>query len=178
MARRFAKREDIRDTIARNMRILDAMAVAADKPKQELSKSLQMKAKRVQAARIDDGTYEATIQRDIIAMLRKHPKVRIVERHNSGMAMETNSAGEKRFISYNTVFKVNGVRMRKSDIDCTLTNGKRFVVEVKREGWTRPKNERETEQQNYIEHIRAATGYGMFATSMAEVEAMLDAIAV
>ena len=177
-ARRIAKREDLRETVARNMRILDAMAASANKPKQELHHSLVMKAKQVRAARVDDGTYEATIQRDIIAFLRKHPKVRIVERHNSGTAMETNSAGEKRFISYNTVFKVNGVRMRKSDIDCTSTNGKRFVVEVKRAGWTRPKNERETEQQNYIEHVRAATGYGMFATTVAEVEAMLQTIQV
>ena len=178
MARRIAKREDIRDTIARNMRILDAMAVAANKPKQELSKSLVMKAKRVQAARIDDGTYEATIQRCIIAMLRKHPKVAIVERHNSGKAMEMNSAGEKRFIAYNTVFKVGGVRMRKSDIDSQLINGKRLCIEVKRAGWTHPRNQREIEQENYIKHVLASTGYGMFATSVAEVEAYIAGIPV
>lgn len=178
MARRIAKREDIRDTIARNMRILDAMAVSAGKPKQELAKSLQMKAKRVQAARIDDGTYEATIQRDIIAFLRKHPKVSIVERHNSGKAMEMNSAGEKRFIAYNTVFKVSGVRMRKSDIDCQLVNGKRLCIEAKRAGWTHPRNQREIEQENYLKHVLASTGYAMFATSVREVEIYLDSIAV
>lgn len=177
-ARRIAKREDLRDTIARNMRILDAMAVSANKPKQELAKSLVMKAKRVQAARVDDGTYEATIQRDIIAMLRKHPKVSIVERHNSGTAMEMDSQGNKRFIAYNTVFKVQGVRMRKADIDCQLKNGKRFCVEVKRPPFSVPRNQREVEQENYIQHVLASTGYAMFATSVAEVEIYLASIEV
>lgn len=178
MRRTKPAREDLRDTIARNMRILDAMAVSANRPKQELAKSLQMKAKRVQAARIDDGTYEATIQRDIIAMLRKHPKVALVERHNSGKAMEMDSQGNKRFIAYNTVFKVGGVRMRKSDIDSQLTNGKRLCIEVKRAGWTHPRNQREVEQQNYINHVLASTGYAMFATSVAEVEVYLQGIKV
>ena len=177
-ARRIAKREDIRDTIARNMGYLSGLAKMAGKSAPELSPSLVMKAKRKVAPRVDDGTYEATIQRDIIAFLRKHPKVSIVERHNSGKAMEMNSAGEKRFIAYNTVFKVGGVRMRKSDIDCQLTNGKRLCIEVKRAGWTHPSNQREIEQENYIKHVRAATGYAMFATSVAEVAAMLDSIRV
>jgi hypothetical protein len=177
-ARRIAKREDLRDTIARNMRILRALAKSAGKPAPELQRSLVMKAKRTMAPRVDDGTYEATIQRDIIAFLRKNPKVAIVERHNSGTAMEINSAGEKRFIAYNTVFKVHGVRMRKSDIDCQLSNGKRLCIEVKRTGWTHPRNQREVEQENYINHVLASTGYAMFATSVAEVEAYLTGIKV
>jgi len=175
-ARRIAKREDLRDTIARNMRILGALAKSAGKPAPELQRSLVMKAKRIMAPRVDDGTYEATIQRDIIAMLRKHPKVSIVERHNSGTAMEQDAEGNKRFIAYNTVFKVGGVRMRKSDIDCQLANGKRLCIEVKRTGWTHPRNQREIEQENYINHVLAATGYAMFATSVAEVEAYLGVI--
>jgi len=177
-ARRAAKREDLRDTIARNMRILGALAKSAGKPAPELQRSLVMKAKRTMAPRVDDGTYEATIQRDIIAFLRKHPKIAIVERHNSGTALEVDMRGQKRFIAYNTVFKVQGVRMRKSDIDCQLINGKRLCIEVKRTGWTHPRNQREIEQENYINHVLAATGYAMFATSVAEVEAYLGGITV
>ena len=121
---------------------------------------------------------ETDIQAEIIAMLRKHPKVAIVERHNSGTAVEQNRDGEKRYVRFNTVFKVGGVRMRKSDIDCTLTNGKRFVVEVKRPPWKGPTDQRETEQENYIKHVRASTGYGMFAVSVAQVAGALELIKV
>jgi hypothetical protein len=139
---------------------------------------VQLKAKRVMSPRVADGTYESDIQRDIIEMLRKHPKVRIVERHNSGTAVEIGADGQKRFIKYNNVFKVAGVRMRKADIDCTLTNGKRFVVEVKRLPWKAPTDQREREQENYINHVKAATGYGMFATSVQQVRDALDAITI
>jgi len=175
MARRSAARKSMRDVYADNNaadRFYASMAGVAPQ------NQIEVKAKRTVAPRVDDGTYEATIQRDIIAFLRKHPKVKIVERHNSGTAMEVNSVGEKRFIAYNTVFKVGGVRMRKSDIDCQLANGKRLCIEVKRAGWTRPRNQREVEQENYINHVLASTGYAMFATSVAEVEIYLASIAV
>ena len=179
-ARRIAKREDLRETVARNMRILDAMAVSAGKPKQELSPSLAMKAKRKNKPRVDDPNdpIESVIQDRIVAMLRKHPKVKLVERTNSGKARETNADGSVRYVTFNTIYKVNGVRMRKADLDCTLVNGKRLVIECKRKGWTHPRKQSEVEQQNYIQHVLASTGYGMFATSVAEVEIYLASIAV
>ena len=140
--------------------------------------SVAMGPKRIQKPRDPDAEYESDIQRDIIAMLRKHPKVASVERHNSGTAMEMDSEGNKRFVKYNTVYKVRGVRMRKVDIDCTLINGKRFVCEVKKPPFTRPRDQREYEQENYINHVRAATGYGLFATSVLEVDAALAAIQI
>jgi hypothetical protein len=137
-----------------------------------------LKAKRVMNPRVVDAIYEADIQADIITMLRKHPKVAVVERHNSGTQVETGQDGSKRFTKFNQIFKVAGVRMRKADIDCTLINGKRFVVEVKRLPWKAPRDQREREQENYINHVKAATGYGMFATSVAQVEAALNAITI
>ncbi len=166
----------IRETLAANEKALNALMRMAGKGPVPIHKSVALKAKRVMKARIADGTYESDIQADIIDMLRTHPKVRLVERHNSGTQVEVGADGQKRFTKFNHIFKVNGVRMRKSDIDCTLTNGKRFVVEVKRPPWSEPTDQREREQENYINHVKAATGYGMFATSVAEVEAALNAI--
>lgn len=180
MARRIAARKPLRQQVAENRRALAFMV--GDRPMPEIPACLAhlSKAPKQYGPRIEqeDDPYEATIQAGIIEMLLKHPKVKVVERHNSGKAKEMGADGKPRFISYNKIFKVNGVRMRKADIDCTLVNGKRFVCEVKRLHWKRPTDEREVEQQNYIEHIRAATGYGMFARSVAEVEAALDAIQV
>lgn len=149
-----------------------------DAERVEIPSTVAMKAKRTQALRDPNAEYESDIQRDIIAMLRVHPKVASVERHNSGTAMEIDSDGNKRFVRYNTVYKVRGVRMRKVDIDCTLINGKRFVCEVKKPPFTRPRDQREYEQENYINHVRAATGYGLFATSVIEVDAALEAIQI
>ncbi len=180
MARRLPAREDLRVTMARNNAKLNALIKLhkSDAPTVEIPASVQMKAKRTNKPRDPDAEYESDIQEDIIAMLRVHPKVRIVERHNSGKAMEIGADGKKRFIGYNKVFKIGKVRMRKADIDCTLTNGKRFVVEVKRPPWSRPSDQREYEQENYINHVRAATGYGLFATSVLEVDAALAAIQI
>lgn len=164
----------MRQTLERNNAADRYYAAMAGKPPQ-----FQAPLKPQRAAPKPSGLpLESDIQADIIAFLRNHPKVKLVERHNSGTAVEQNSEGKKRFIRYSTVFKVNGQRMRKSDIDCTLTNGKRFVCEVKRPPWKRPTDQREYEQAAYIEHIKAATGYGLFATSVEQVASYLDAITV
>ncbi len=174
-------REDLRVTMARNAANLNALVKlhkGADAPEVPIPASVQMKAKRTNKPRDPDAEYESDIQDEIIVMLRKHPKVGLVERHNSGKAMEVDAEGKKRFVSYNKVFKVGKVRMRKSDIGCTLKNGKSFVVEVKRPPFEFPRNLREIEQQNYIEHTKASNGYGMFATSVQQVEAALAAIQI
>lgn len=180
MAARRTGRIDLRDQIKANRAAL--LLYAAGRPLMETPDSLKYldKPRRKNKPRVEseDDPYESTIQADIIAMLKKHPKVALVERINSGKAKEIGADGKPRFIPYNKVYRVNGIRMRKSDIDCTLINGKRFVCEVKRKDWKRPTDTRETEQANYIASIKASTGYGMFARSVAEVEAYLETIAV
>lgn len=169
-------RKSLRDAVAESQRaqaFWSPTGIARPVPK---SIAAMIQPKRAMKPRAADGTYESDIQAEIIAFLRAHPKVKIVERHNSGTAVEQGANGGKRFIRYNTVFKVAGVRMRKVDIDCTLVNGRRFVVEVKRPPWTAPTDQREIEQENYIQHVRAATSYGLFATSVRQVSDALDAI--
>ena len=122
---------------------------------------------------------EKDVQFDIIMELRRHPMVGLVERVNSGTAMEVNGDGSKRFIDFSHVYSVPGVeRMRPSDISVTLKpSGRRLVIEVKRPGWSRPRDERERQQIAYIQHIRACGGYGMVATSWDEVSTELERIA-
>lgn len=174
-ARRPTKRKPLRDMLADANRWDRFYALSAGMEPRAQS---VIPEKRAYAKREPDGTYESDIQRDIIEMLKRHPKVAIIERHNSGASSEIGADGKLRFVRFNTVYRVNGVRMRKSDIDCTLVNGKRFVVEVKRPPWRGPTDQREYEQENYINHVRAATGYGLFATSVAEVEEALAAIKI
>ncbi len=178
MARRLPARVNLKDQVKRNQAWAAFASPDGKAPPLPASIAHLGQPKRVQAPRDPSAEYESGIQRDIIAMLRAHPKVASVERHNSGTAMEMDSDGNKRFVKYNTVYKVRGVRMRKVDIDCTLINGKRFVCEVKKPPWARPRDQREYEQENYINHVRQATGYGLFATSVLEVDAALAAIQI
>ena len=122
---------------------------------------------------------ERDVQKQIIDGLRRHPKVGMVERINSGSAVERNADGSERHIQFHHVYSVNGVRMRAVDISCTLkVGGMRFVIEVKRPGWKAPRGEREEAQDAYIKHVRACGGMGMFATSWEEVCAALDCMAL
>lgn len=174
-------REDLRVTMARNNAKLNALVKlhkGEDAQAVPIPASVQMKPKRTNKPRDPDAEYESDIQDDIIAMLRKHPKVGVVEHHNSGKAVEMDSEGKKRFVSYNRVFKIGKVRMRKADIACTLKNGKTFVLEVKRPPFEFPRNLREVEQSNYLQHVRESNGFGLFVTSVQQVEAALAAIQI
>lgn len=120
---------------------------------------------------------ETDIQRAIIEFLLRHPKIGLVERINSGAAVGENSHGKKTFVRFNKIYAHN---LRRVDIDCTLTGpsigGKRFVIEVKRPPWTKPTDQREIEQANYIDLIYSLGGHGMFAVSVEQVAAYLDKI--
>ena len=113
---------------------------------------------------------ERDVQKTIIAGLRLHPDVGLVERVNSGTAVEQNADGSKRYIDFHHVYPVAGhPRMRPSDLHVTLRGGRRLAIEVKRPGWKKPTDEREREQAAYLNHIQALGGYGIFATCWEDV---------
>ena len=117
---------------------------------------------------------ESEVQAAIIDGLRHHPMVGLVERVNSGAAMEYASDGSKRIIQFVVIY-AHG--LASPDVHCTLKpSGRRFVIEVKRPGWKGPRDQRELRQEAYIERVRACGGYGMFATSWDQVAAELGRI--
>jgi hypothetical protein len=114
---------------------------------------------------------EKDIQKDIISMLRIHPRVALVEAHNSGAAYMPGKNGEEFPMWFNHIY-MKGLRM--PDVHATLKGGaRRLVIEVKRPPWTKPRDDREREQAKYLEVINDAGGIGIFATC---VEDVIDAL--
>ena len=117
-----------------------------------------------------DGS-EASNLKEIIKFLCNHRLVAIVERHNSGMAYNANGAP----VVFHTIYTrgVNGERLKKSDITGMLITGRYFAIEVKNSSWTKPTDEREYQQENYLAHVRRFGGIGIFATCVEDVGAVL-----
>jgi hypothetical protein len=169
--------ESLRDIKLRNQSSMDLYAALWNKPRVQLDIPAEPKARAPKAA--DNGQrqpLESEIQSAIVAGLRMHSAVGMVERINSGTATETNADGSRRFVHFHYIYPNHGGRMRAVDLSVTLKNGKRFVVEVKRPPWSKPRDTREHEQSAYIDHVIACGGYGMFATSWDQVSAELARI--
>jgi hypothetical protein len=165
----------------RNQRTLDMYADLADKPHvaiEHMPPEPKHRKPRDPEAGPPAVPLEKDVMAEIITQLRLHPMIGLVERVNSGSAVEQNRDGSKRYISFNAVYTPKGcaVRLASVDIQCTLRGGKRFVIEVKRPGWKSPHGEREERQAAYIDHIISLGGYGMFATSWDQVWHRLNEI--
>jgi len=139
-----------------------------------LAASVKPKIPRIRRER--DSTaprLESDVQRDIIKFLLQHPAVAMVERINSGAVY----GAENQFIKFHHLMLPHhdGKRppMRVVDLSVTLRNAKRMVIECKREGWSKPSDEREREQQNYLRYIAHYGGIGIFATSVEDVSTAL-----
>lgn len=113
---------------------------------------------------------EAETQRAIIAYLCAHPKVTLVIRFNSGAVQS-----DKYYVEFSHIYSrgFKGEKMRLPDIYAMLRNGRTLWVEVKREGWSVPRDDREIEQRNFLHHVAACNGIGIFATSIDDVAAVL-----
>lgn len=60
-----------------------------------------------------------------------------------------------------------GLMKGSSDLIGLVKPSGRFIaLEVKLPGWKRPRNQHEREQQEFIDMIRSAGGYGAFVTSV------------
>jgi hypothetical protein len=133
-----------------------------------------VKDKIARGPRVNKDTKpESEVQSEIIDFLLRHPRVALVERINSGAVYNANGSyvqfhhvyRPKRFTSPGSAI----VKMRAADLSVMLDDGMRCAIECKREGWTKPCNEREHEQDAYIRHISANGGIGFFAASVDDV---------
>ena len=104
---------------------------------------------------------EAEILRAILAMLRRHPKVALCWRQNSGTFQERNRDGTTRYIRANT-------QRGMSDIMGALMDGRTLAIEVKsRTGRMRPG------QEEFLASIRAAGGVAGVCRSVEDAVALL-----
>lgn len=168
-------RISLRDQMLGHQATMDMYAALSGKPRVEI-RDIPAAPKKRAPSQPSNIPLEADVLKQIIDGLRMHPMIGLVERVNSGSAVETNSDGSQRHIRFHHVYRVDERRMRSVDIHCTLKpSGKRFVIEVKRPGWKQPRDDREREQQAYIDRVRECGGHGLIATSWEEVAAYLGA---
>jgi hypothetical protein len=116
-------------------------------------------ARRWQPRNVEQS--EADIQRAILRYLRLHPKVEFAGRFNRG-AVAATYKGRTSFVRFNTI---EGF----PDIHGLLRDGRALYVEVKRPG-ARPTEA----QQQFIERAVRAGAVAIVATSLEDVQAVLD----
>ena len=136
-----------------------------------------VKPKQTRTKTVSDVKPESEVQSEIIDFLLQHPAVILVERINAGAVYNANGG----YIQFHHIYlpkrfkssPIERVKMRAADLSVTLIDAKRMVIECKREDWVRPCNEREYEQRNYLDHINAHGGIGIFANSVESVRKAL-----
>ena len=153
-----------------NHRALCQMAIMAGKPPPPLPASLPPEPKKRVAVQreINAVPLERDVQKSVISFLLAHPSVALVVRVNSGAMEQRDSNGKAYPIFFHKVYK-KGIRI--VDLDVTLKNGKRFVIECKRPGWhLKPHDLREQEQAAYIALHRSLGNLGCFAVCIEDVQ--------
>lgn len=161
------KRKSLKDTMRDNALAMRYYARMSGKPEPEIPQGSVKRGPRKPSA----TKSEAQVQREIIDWLLDNRHIALVERHNSGTMQEGN-----RYVQFNTVMIParlrpigNMQRVRKPDLDAMLIDGRRLVVEVKREGWKPSNDIREREQEHYLAWIRKHGGLALFAQSVEDV---------
>ena len=167
-------RESLRDTMLRHQQSMDMLADLHGKPRVQaagIPAAPKPRAPAAMRATLKAPVpLESEIQKQIVDGLRMHRMVGLVERINSGAALETSDDGKRRYIEFSHIYPVaDAGKMRAVDLSVTLRDGRRFVIEVKRPPWNGPRNQRELEQENYIRHIERCGGLGMFACGWDDV---------
>jgi len=101
----------------------------------------------------------------------------MVERINSGSAYGDGGQYVKFHWLYipkwHRIEKQSSAGYRVPDLRCLLVGGKTLFIEVKREGWTKPNDQREHEQDNYLSLARHCGCIAIFATCIEDVETAL-----
>ena len=131
--------------------------------------ALRPKPPRKRLPRLDAPTepLERDIQSAIIEALEIHPRVVKVIRTNSGAAAYEGRNGKKYLVHFNSEPVV--------DLHIMLRNPQGWGwLEVKRESFKAPRDERELKQAAFLAAVREAGGIGQFVRSVDEA---LEAIA-
>ena len=153
-------RRTLRETIQANQRSMDLYAAMSGKPRVEFD--IPPEPRKRAPAKPSGEPSEADILRAILQLLRRHPKVALCWRQNSGTFQERNRDGSVRYIRANT-------QRGMSDIMGAMMDGRTLAIEVKsRTGRMRPG------QEEFLASIRAAGGVAGVCRSVDDAVRLLE----
>jgi hypothetical protein len=156
-------RKTLREVMTDHQRTEDTLAALWGKPRRELPIPPEPKkrVKREPAPAEQREPSEAEILRAIVQLLKRHPRVAMSWRQNSGTFQERNRDGTTRYIRANT-------QRGMSDIMGTLKDGRTLAIEVKsRTGRMRPG------QEEFLQTIRQAGGVAGVCRSVDDARRLL-----
>ena len=157
-------RRTLREQMLRNQKTEALYAALSGKPARELPIPPEPKKRprREPAPNEPRQPSEAEILRAILQLLRRHPKVALCWRQNSGTFQERNRDGTTRYIRANT-------QRGMSDIMGALMDGRTLAIEVKsRTGRMRPG------QEEFLQQIRDAGGVAGVCRSVEDAQKLLE----
>lgn len=155
---------------------MEQLSIATAKPKRERGPNKPRTA--------DMGKPESVVQKECLEYLCRHPRVHLAIRINSGAIQS-----DKYYVEFNRIylpakyrvtFPESPRKMRIPDVLILMDDARLFACEIKKEFWYRSHGTseiavREQEQWNFLEHVRAAGGIGIFACNVDEVRGALIA---
>ena len=152
-------RRTLREQMLRNQQTEALYAALAGRPARELPIPPEPTKRGPRKPSTEPS--EAEILKAILQLLRRHPKVALCWRQNSGTFAERNRDGTTRYIRANT-------QRGMSDIMGALMDGRTLAIEVKsRTGRMRPG------QEEFLASIRAAGGVAGVCRSVEDAIALL-----
>lgn len=106
---------------------------------------------------------EQDVVRAIKDLLAAHPKVLWALRVNSGSASYEAKSGKWNPVKFHEWVR-SPCTMRMPDFYGMLVDGRALALEAKREGWTKPTDQRERDQAAFLECVRSRGGRAGFVT--------------
>ena len=153
-------RRTLREQMLRNQQTEALYAALSGKPARELPIPPEPKKRAPRKPSTEPS--EAELLKAILQLLRRHPKVALCWRQNSGTFQERNRDGSVRYIRANT-------QRGMSDIMGALMDGRTLAIEVKsRTGRMRPG------QEEFLATIRQAGGVAGVCRSVEDAVALLE----
>ena len=152
-------RRTLREQMLRNQQTEALYAALSGKPARELPIPPEPKKRGPRKPSTEPS--EAELLKAILQLLRRHPKVALCWRQNSGTFAERNRDGTTRYVRANT-------QRGMSDIMGALMDGRTLAIEVKsRTGRMRPG------QEEFLATIRQAGGVAGVCRSVEDAVALL-----
>jgi len=115
---------------------------------------------------------EADVLRAVSDLLAAHPRVSYALRINSGMASYEAKTGKYAPVYFHKWLRAP-TPCKMPDIFGALIDGRTLALEIKRPGWSKPRDEREHQQANFLALIRDLGGIGAFVTDARQLEELL-----
>ena len=160
-------RKTLRDTLLENQKAEKSWANAFGvKVRDDLEPVAE---KRTHSKKMADSDTEASVMREIKAMLAVHPKVLWAVRMNSGMSESANGAP----VFFHTWVR-SKVPMLLPDFIGQLVDGRMLWLEAKNRLWKKPSGDREAKQQAFLLTVKYAGGAAGFVTSAEQAQAIIE----